>query len=352
MAIWRFYLSLTMVSEAFAPDHVAMTRRPRPELYLVSSAVFHYLGPSFAVLLFARVAVLGVAWLRIASAALVFAIWRRPWRAVRGLGPEGWRLLLGWAAVLAAMNCCFYEAIDRLPLGTVAAIEFLPVIGLAAFGARTARNALALVLAVAGVYLVSDVRLEARALGLGFAFLNALLFGAYIVLGHRVARQRAFAGIDGLAVAMAGAFVLVTPVGVVAAVHALGDPVALLAGAGVGICSSVVPYVLDQLAMARLARATYSLMLSLLPATATVIGLIVLGQVPTVVELAGVGLVIAGVAIHREARAQRETEARRETGAAAADRRPAHDLYTAETSASAVSAAGAGAAGASGAGAG
>jgi inner membrane transporter RhtA len=302
--------------------------------------VFHYLGPSFAVLLFARVEVLGVAWLRIAAAALVFAVWRRPWRVFGELGSGGWRLLLAWGAVLAAMNCCFYEAIDRLPLGTVAAIEFLPVIGLAAFGARTARNVFALVLAVGGVYMLSDVRLEARALGLAFAFLNAVLFALYIVLGHRVARNRAFTGIDGLAVAMMVAALLVTPVAAPAALRALGDPVALLAGAGVGICSSVVPYVLDQLAMARLARATYSLMVSLLPATATVVGLVVLGQVPTPVDVAGVALVVAGVAIHRE------------TGAAAPSRRPARDGYAAETSASAVASSAAGSAGASGAGAG
>ena len=93
--------------------------------------MFHYLGPSFAVLLFAHVPVLGVAWLRIASAAVIFAIWRRPWRALRE------PLVLAWGATLAAMNCCFYEAIARLPLGTVAAIEFLPVIALAALGARS-----------------------------------------------------------------------------------------------------------------------------------------------------------------------------------------------------------------------
>ncbi len=300
--------------------------------------MFHYLGPSFAVLLFARVHVLGVAWLRIASAAVVFAVWRRPWRVIGELGSCGWRLLLAWGAVLAAMNCCFYEAIDRLPLGTVAAIEFLPVIGLAAFGARNARNAFALVLAVGGVYMLSDVRLEARALGLAFAFLNAVLFALYVVLGHRVARNRAFAGIDGLAVAMMVAAVLVTPVAAPAAVRALGDPVALLAGVGVGVCSSVVPYVLDQLAMARVSRATYSLMVSLLPATATVVGLVVLGQVPTAVDVVGVALVVAGVAIHRE------------SGAAAQSRRPAREGYTAETSASAVVAAAAGSGGASGAG--
>jgi hypothetical protein len=71
-------------------------------------------------------------------------------------------------------------------------------------------------------------------------------------------------------------------------------------GIGVGVCSSVIPYVTDQLAMARLPRATFSLMLALLPATAAVIGLIVLGQVPTVRDLAGIGLVILGVALHRD----------------------------------------------------
>jgi inner membrane transporter RhtA len=75
----------------------------------------------------------------------------------------------------------------------------------------------------------------------------------------------------------------------------------LAAGIGVGICSSVVPYVLDQLAMARLPRATFALMLTLLPATATVVGIVVLGQIPTQWEAAGIGLVIAGVALHRRA---------------------------------------------------
>src|SRR6266513_120076 len=121
-------------------------REVPPHLYFVVSAAFHYLGPAFAVLLFARVDVLGVAWLRIASAAAIFALWRRPWRAFRSLDRDGRRLLLAWGVVLAVMNCCFYTAIDRLPLGTVATVEFLPVIALAAFGARNARNAAALVL--------------------------------------------------------------------------------------------------------------------------------------------------------------------------------------------------------------
>ncbi len=95
---------------------------------------------------------------------------------------------MAWGAVLAGMNAVFYLAIDRLPLGTVAAIEFLPVIALAALGARTPRNVAALALAAAGVYLLTDVRLAGEALGFVFAFANAILFALYIVLGHRVSR--------------------------------------------------------------------------------------------------------------------------------------------------------------------
>lgn len=145
--------------------HPALQRVP-PHLWFAVSALFHYLGPSFAVLLFPSVGVLGVAWLRIASAAAVFAPVTRPWRT--------------WARA------------DR------------------------------------------ETRL-------------------------------------------------------------------LLAGIGVGICSSVVPYVCDQLAMARLPRASFALLLALLPATATAVGAVVLAQIPGARDLAGIGLVMAGVALHRPA---------------------------------------------------
>jgi inner membrane transporter RhtA len=260
----------------------------RARLPFVVSAVFHYLGPAFAVLLFARVDVLGVAWLRIASAALIFAAWRRPWALLRN------RDILAWGAVLAVMNCCFYSAIDRLPLATVASIEFLPVIVLAALGARSRRNVVALALAVPGVYVLTGVHLAGDPLGVAFALANAGLFAAYIVLAHRVR------SVDGLAAAMLVALVVVTPIAGWAALPVLADPVGLAAGAGVGVCSSVIPYVADQLAMARLSRAAYALMVSLLPATATVIGLIVLTQVPSATDALGIALVIAGVALHRE----------------------------------------------------
>jgi inner membrane transporter RhtA len=261
-----------------------------PEAYFVGSAIFHYLGPAFAVLLFARVAPLGVAWLRILTAAIVFAFWRRD-RLRHALRH---RAVLVWALVLAAMNCCFYTAIDRLPLATVAAIEFLPVVGLAALGARTPRNAAALALAVPGVYVLTGVHLAGEATGIAFAFANAVLFAAYIVCADHAAKEGL--GIDGLAGAMLLAAIFVTPVGATSV-----DVVSIAAGAGVGISSSVIPYVFDQLALTRLPRATYSLMVAILPATATVIGLVVLAQVPSLRDLAGIGLVAGGVAVHRPA---------------------------------------------------
>jgi inner membrane transporter RhtA len=271
-----------------------------PHAYFLVSAVFHYLGPAFAVLLFAQVAPLGVAWLRIASAAAVFALWRRPWRAFVGRSWAQRRDLIGLGVVLGLMNSCFYLAIARLPLGTVGAIEFLGTIALAAAGARTRRNLLALGLAVAGVWLLTDLRLGGQPIGFAFAFANCGLFVLYVVLGHRIARDGGGAGIDRLGAAMLVALATIAPIGFADAATAFAHPPLILAGIGVGICSSVIPYVCDQLAMARLPRATFALLLALLPACATVIGVVVLRQIPSAIEVAGVALVVGGVGVHRE----------------------------------------------------
>jgi inner membrane transporter RhtA len=280
-----------------------------PQAYFVGSAVFHYLGPAFAVLLFARVAPLGVAWLRIVSAAIVFALWRRPWRTLRLADRSTVGLVVGLGMVLAAMNSCFYEAIARLPLGTVSAIEFLPVIVLAAVGVRSPRNALALALGVAGVYVLVAVKLTGDPLGIVVAFGNAGLFALYIVLAHRIAHNGEVPSIDGLGAAMLVAAPVSTAIGGWAVAPHLLDPVAIGAGIGVGITSSVIPYVCDQLAMARLSRATYSLMVSLLPATATVIGIVMLTQIPSRQQVLGVAFVVAAVGLHRDRERDRATTA-------------------------------------------
>ena len=107
------------------------------------------------------------------------------------------------------------------------------------------------------------------------------------------------AGLDLLGGAMLIGAVAATPAGFGAALPAFAHPACLAWGIGVGVCSSVIPYVMDQLAMARLPRATFALMLALLPAFAAITGAVVLGQIPTMRELAGIGLVIVGVALHR-----------------------------------------------------
>jgi inner membrane transporter RhtA len=281
------------------PPSVPLAERVPPQLFFVVSAVFHYLGPAFAVLLFAEIAPLGVAWLRIASAAVIFAVWRRPWRYYRALGTADRRAVIMLGIVLAAMNACFYVAIDRLPLGTVGAIEFLGPIGLAAAGMRTRRNFTALALAAAGVYVLTDVRIAGEKLGYVFAFANCGLFVLYVMLGHRIAGAGGSQGIDRLGVAMLIAMIAAVPIGIGDALPGFADPLLLAAAIGVGISSSVIPYVCDQLAMARLKRASFALLLALLPATASAIGILVLRQIPSFAEMAGIGFVIAGVALHR-----------------------------------------------------
>jgi inner membrane transporter RhtA len=169
-------------------------------------------------------------------------------------------------------------------------------------GLGSARNFMALGLAVGGVYLLADLRLADEPLGFLFAFLNCALFVLYIVLGHRIAAHGDASGIDRLGAAMLVAMIVALPIGIRDAAPAFLSPLLLAAGIGVGICSSVIPYVCDQLAMARLPRATFALMLALLPAMASLIGAGVLRQIPGTLEMAGIGLVIAGVVLHRPSR--------------------------------------------------
>ena len=270
-----------------------------PHAWFGVSAIFHYLGPSFAVLLFPSVGVLGVAWMRIASAAAIFAPWTKPWRTIRQADARTRFLLIGLGACLATMNTSFYLALDRLPMSLVAAMEFVGTIGVALYGLRTARNFTALALAALGVFLLIDVKWSTDPLGLSWAFLNGALFVGYIVLGHKISEGGASGGVERLGAAMAMAFFFIMPIGFVQAAQAFTMPMLVLAGIAVGACSSVIPYVCDQLAMSRLPRASFALMLALLPATATLIGVMVLAQIPSGQDMIGVLLVMSGVAIHK-----------------------------------------------------
>jgi len=282
------HLSLTQIAQ-FVP----------PTVWFGFSAIFHYLGPSFAVLLFPSIGVLGVAWFRIASAALIFAPVTRPWKTLQQADGRTRLLLGGLGICLAVMNTSFYLALDRLPMSLVAAMEFAGTIAVALYGLRSRRNLLALVLALLGIIILIDVKWSTDLPGLCWAALNATLFVIYIILGHKAAERGASSGVEYLGAAMGIAFIIVMPIGITQAVAAFGVPALVVAGIAVGFCSSVVPYVADQMAMSRLPRATFALYLAILPATATLIAAIMLAQIPTLQDLTGIALVMIAIAIHK-----------------------------------------------------
>ena len=275
-----------------------IARLPAQSLFILA-ALSQYVGAALAVLLFASVPPAGVAWLRVVAAAAVLVAWRRPWTR-RWPGAQ-LRLVAAFGLALGLMNLCFYLAIDRLPLGTAVAIEFCGPIAVAALGSRTRRDVAALVVATAGVVALTDVHIAGSPGGLALAAAAGIFWAAYIVLGHRLARDAAMRPQDGLALGMAIGALGLAPVLVSSAVPALSSPLLLGACLLVGIASSVVPYVLEQVAMRRLPRARFALLLALLPATAAIVGAVVLGQVPGVVEAAGIASVVLAASLRTHA---------------------------------------------------
>ena len=268
---------------------------PAPALFVLG-ALSMYVGAALAVGLFDLLSPSAVAVLRLLGAALVLLAWRRPpvvaWRGRRLARATAFGLATG------LMNLAFYEAIARLPLGTAVAIEFCGPVAVAAVASRRARDIAAVGLAALGVLLIADVRWSASPSGLVWALAAAAMWAAYILLGSRVARVGN--GIDDLAVGFAAAAVLLSPV---LLLSGLGDavrtaPVLVLGlGLGVGVLSSVVPYVLDQVVLRRVGPARFAVLLALLPATATVVGFVVLAQVPGPAEALGIAAVVGAVAL-------------------------------------------------------
>lgn len=274
--------------------------RMPPQLLFVIGALTQYVGAGLAVLLFERVPVIGVAWLRVAAAAVVMVAWARPWRLAGGArwSVPRLRLVAAFGLALAGMNACFYLAIDLLPLGTAVALEFAGPIAVTALGSRGRRDWLALLVAAAGVLLLADVHVAGSPGGVALALAAGALWAGYVVLGHRVAADPALGpSRAGLAAAMVAGAVALAPFGAPGSVDALVSIPLLLACVGVGLASSVVPYALDQVAMARLPRARFALLLALLPATAALAGLVVLQQVPSVPEAIGIVLVVCATAL-------------------------------------------------------
>lgn len=266
-------------------------------LFFVVGAVSQYVGAALGVFLFETTDPTAVAWLRCASAAVALVVWRRPWRTRWNRRSIG--IAAGFGVVTVAMNVAFFEAIARIPLGTAVAIEFTGPVAVAVLGSRNPRNVAAIVLVTTGVAMVAGVQVGVDPIGVGFALLAAAMWAGYIVLGKRVAD--AGAGLDALAVGMAAAAALLAaPLlapQILSDAGVFADARTWLLGIGVGVLSTAVPYALDQVVLTRIGRARFALLLALLPVTAAVVGALLLAQLPTVTEAAGIALVVAALVL-------------------------------------------------------
>lgn len=279
-----------------------------PIVFIVG-AVSQYVGAAIGVFLFETTEPSTVAWLRVAAAAVALVAWRRPWRRSWDRRQLGVALMFGLVTV--AMNVAIYEAMARIPLGTAVAVEFLGPTAVAALGSRRGRDVASVALASAGVLLLAGVEFDANLAGVGFALVSAAMWAGYILLGKRVADTGA--GLDSLAVGMALAAVVLAPAILVpqAAIDAsvFADPRTWLLGVCIGLLSTAIPYVLDQLVFVQIGSATFALLLALLPVTATLIGVVVLRQIPTPPEVAGIALVVAGLLLGARETSQTRAEA-------------------------------------------
>ncbi len=268
---------------------------------LLGTGVVQYVGSSIAVGLFAVTSALTVGWGRLVWGAILLLLWRRRFLRLPN-GQINWRGY-GHAAlfgvVLGGMNLAFYLAIDRIALGTAVALEFLGPVLLAALTGRGWRVRTGIVLACAGVFLISwagvDISDPVVAWGVAFSLVAGVLWAFYMWLGRRVAVGGQ--GLDTLAWAMACAAIIYTPVGIPGIGPLLADWKLLVLLVVVGFMSSVVPYGMDQVLLRSLSAATFALLNSLLPVTSLVVGLVMLKQVPTPGEISGLVLVSVAVAL-------------------------------------------------------
>lgn len=270
----------------------ALLRRLPPEAVQVVSGIIQYLGSSVAVLVFPWVAPVGVAWWRSMIAGAVLVLVRRTWRRRR---TAGWGLLTVYGGSIALMNLTFYLAISELPMGAVVAIEFIGPTTVAAIGSRTRGAWLAVFLAAAGVLVLSGADLGGSVVGVLWALAAGGFWAVYIVAGRRVAS--AGASIDSLGIGLLIGALVVTPVSVGPALAAFDHLWLLGAVTLTALLSNVVPFTLDQFIFPRVSRERFAILAALLPVTAALVGLVVLGQVPGPRELAGIGLVVTAVMV-------------------------------------------------------
>jgi inner membrane transporter RhtA len=262
-------------------------------------------GAVIAVGLFDEVEPRTVAWFRVIGAAIALVVVSRAWRQRWTRAELAAAALFGIATAL--MNLFFYLAIDRIDLGKAVTIEFIGPIAVAAVATRSARNAVALLFAIAGVVVLGGGEIEGNAIGLLFIGLASAMWAAYIVIGSRVARLDR--GVAGLGIGLAIGALAIAPVGAPGSIDVWTSARLLALCLLVGVFSNAIGYGIDQFTMRRIPIRRFSLLLALLPVTAAFIGWLVLDQQPSGIEMAGIALVLVGVMVQeREELAPLEAE--------------------------------------------
>lgn len=250
-------------------------------------------GSAIATDLFPDIGAAGVVFLRaLVSALLLWAIWRPSLRVPK----ENRKIVLLFGVALAGMNLCFYESIDRIPLGTAVTVEFIGPLGAALIASRRRRDWVWAGLAAAGIVLLTggiggdDLNVA----GLLLAFLAGLFWGSYILLGKRIGEQAEGGRV--LVVPMIISAILVAPLGIADGGMELLDPTVLAIGIGVAVMSSAIPFTLEMEAMRRLPSSVFGVMMSLEPAVAATVGFILLSQGMHLNEVVAIALVVAASA--------------------------------------------------------
>jgi inner membrane transporter RhtA len=253
--------------------------RGAPPTALVIFPIFSVqLGAAMAKSLFDSLGPGGTVFLRISFAALVLFLLVRP--KLGGHDRAGYLVAGLFGLTLAGMNYSLYLAFDRIPLGVAVTLEFVGPLGVAVAGSRRALDLLWVVLAAAGILLLAPLNvlggMDLDPVGVAFALLAGCLWACYILLS--ASTGSAFSGGTGLVIALCvGTFVLF-PFGIAGAGYALLDPKLLLAGFGVAMLSSAIPYSLELEALRKLPARVFGVMMSLDPAVAALAGLVVLGE--------------------------------------------------------------------------
>ncbi|MFE4198727.1 DMT family transporter [Paenarthrobacter sp. NPDC056912] len=280
----------------------ALKRTPIPPWGLAVAAMFSVqMSSALSVNLIAEVGPAGTAWLRLSLGAVIFlAIARPPLRSVRRHDVP---VLLGLGVATGLMTIMFLAAIERIPLGTTVAIEFLGPLTVAAIRSHNRRALLWPLLALAGVILLTEPwHGEVDLVGVGFAVLAAVGWGAYIVLTQRIGDR--FTGIGALSLTVPVAALTAAVVGIPQAAGHL-DAGILAAALGVAILMPVLPFVLELMALRRMTSAAFGTLMALEPAFGVLLGLLVLHQQPSIIQVVGITLVVvAGAASQRGANRQ------------------------------------------------